>query len=59
MYTPEQVRDICGVNLETVYRWLRSGKLNGVKVGDKLWRISTESMDEFLGKGVSKSDETR
>ena len=58
MYTPEQVRDICEVNLETVYRWLRSGKLNGVKVGGKLWRISTESLDAFLGKGASKSDET-
>ena len=58
MYTPEQVKEICYVNIETVYRWLRSGKLNGVKIGDKLWRIPSESLDEFLKKGESKYDES-
>jgi len=51
MYTPEQVKEICYVNLETVYRWLRSGRLKGVKLGGKLWRISSEALDEFLKKG--------
>ncbi|MBU0980496.1 MAG: helix-turn-helix domain-containing protein [Nanoarchaeota archaeon] len=34
-------------------KWLRSGKLKGVRAG-KLWRISTESLDEFLKKDNSE-----
>jgi len=44
-----QVIKELGVHRNTVENWLRSGKLKGVRAG-KLWRISTESLDEFLKK---------
>lgn len=48
VYTPEQIAEILQVNLITVHRWLRAGKLVGVKIGRRLWRIRKESLDEFL-----------
>ena len=60
LYFPEEVAVKLRVNLETVYRWLRVGTLRGTKLGGKrkLWRISSEALDEFLKKGESKSDES-
>lgn len=39
-----------GVHRNTVENWLRSGKLKGVRAG-KLWRVSSEALDEFLRRG--------
>lgn len=51
-YKPEEVAVKLDLNSETVYRWLREGKLKGIKLGDsKLWRIPSEALDEFLKKG--------
>ena len=37
--SPQQRADRFGVNVETVLKQLRSGKLAGEKVGSRLWRI--------------------
>ena len=60
LYLPEEVAAKLRVNPETVYRWLRTGRLYGVRLGGgrKLWRIPSEALDEFLKKGESKSDES-
>lgn len=60
LYFPEEVATRLRVNPETVYRWLRAGTLHGIKLGGgrKLWRISSEALDEFLKKGESKSYES-
>lgn len=48
-YTPEEVMRIARVsNIETVYRWLRSGKLRGVKITRNLWRIPVDVLEDFL-----------
>ena len=41
--TPEQVAETLQVTTFTVYRWLRSGKLVGVKIG-KLWRVRPQDL---------------
>jgi len=46
----EQITKELGVHRNTVENWLHSGNLKGVKAG-KLWRISTEALDEFLKNG--------
>jgi len=46
----EQITKELGVHRNTVENWLHSGKLKGVRAG-KLWRISTEALDEFLKNG--------
>lgn len=49
--TPEQVAQKLAVNLRTVYRWLHSGKLRGLKLADNLWRIETADYKSFLDEG--------
>jgi len=48
-----QVIKELGVHRNTVESWLRSGKLKGVRAG-KLWRISSEALEEFLKKGEQR-----
>lgn len=46
--TPEQVAGRLQVNVVTVHRWLRTGKLKGYKLGHRLWRVSPEQIKEFV-----------
>jgi excisionase family DNA binding protein len=46
--TPEQVAAQLQVVTDTVYRWLRTGKLRGVRVSHKAWRIAPRDLDAFL-----------
>lgn len=61
-FTPEQIASLLQVNVVTVRRWLRSGRLQGHHLGRKLWRISSSQLEEFLafefdlGKGGIDSD---
>ena len=48
MLTPKDVADMLGVHQKTVHLWLRSGKLHGVKISYRAWRIPKESFDSFI-----------
>lgn len=48
LYTPTEVAQKLKVSPKTVYSWLKSGKIEGVKIG-KLWRIRKEALEEFTG----------
>ena len=50
LLTASQVAEQLQVTEHTVYDWLRTGKLHGLKVG-RLWRVSETSLDAFLHKG--------
>lgn len=43
---PEQLRDALGISEATYYRWLRDGRLKGVKVGRR-WRFPKSVLDEL------------
>jgi len=47
-FTPQEVAEKLKVNINTVYRWIREGKLNAVKVVD-LWRIPETELMRLLG----------
>ena len=47
-YTVEEVKDILKVSLETVRRYVRSGKLPAIKLGHKYIRIEKGDLDKFL-----------
>ncbi|MGE4297325.1 MAG: helix-turn-helix domain-containing protein [Desulfovibrionaceae bacterium] len=47
MHTIADVCELLKVHERTVYRWLKSGQLQGVKAG-KLWRIPEAALDAFL-----------
>lgn len=48
LFTPEEVARLLRVKPVTVHSWLRTGKLKGHKVGNRLWRITREQLEEFI-----------
>jgi len=54
LFTIQQVMERLQVADETIYRYIKSGKLRAVRVGG-LWRIPSEALDEFLNKGEQGS----
>jgi len=48
MLTPRDVAGILGVHQKTVHLWLRNGKLKGVKISYRAWRIPQSALDQFI-----------
>ena len=48
MLNPRQVAEILGVHQKTVHLWLRSGRLQGIKISYRAWRIPQSALDAFL-----------
>lgn len=46
--TPEQVAEKLQLGVETVYRYLRSGKLRGARISAKAWRVSDHDVRSFV-----------
>ena len=44
---PEEAAYRLGVSTLTIKKWLRNGKLPGVKVGH-LWRVDEEDLERFI-----------
>jgi excisionase family DNA binding protein len=47
LYTPEEVARKVKVERQTVYHWLTSGLLRGLRVGST-WRITEEDLLHFM-----------
>ena len=52
-YSVDKVANIMDVHKETVYRWIRKGKLKASKPG-KHYRIKKEDFDEFIDENMNK-----
>jgi len=48
-YTPQEVSEKLKIDIRTLYRWIREGKLNAVKIGH-FWRISEAELQRLLGE---------
>lgn len=55
VYTPVEVAYMTGVKVETVYRWIRTGKLKATKLGQ--WKITREALEAALEKRPEGSGE--
>ena len=51
LLTPAEIVTRLSVSLVTVGRWLREGKLKGVKAG-RQWRVRESELEAFLKGGV-------
>jgi excisionase family DNA binding protein len=47
MLRPDQVAEILGLPGSTIRRWLREGKIKGVKMG-RLWLIHKDEINRIL-----------
>jgi excisionase family DNA binding protein len=48
LLTPAEVAQRLRVSEDAVYLWLREGKLRGLKVGGRLWRVRPSDLEAFL-----------
>jgi len=48
-YTPSEVAGKLKVTRRSVYQWLISGQLSGLKAGQS-WRITEEALIAFMGR---------
>jgi excisionase family DNA binding protein len=48
MLNPREVAEILGIHQKTVHLWLRTGKLEGVKISYRSWRIPKAALNEFI-----------
>jgi excisionase family DNA binding protein len=53
LLTVDEVSEILRTTPNTIYRWLRSGKIAGVKIG-KEWRIDQITLEALLGTPIIK-----
>ena len=54
LLTTKAVAEILLVKPDTLRTWLRTGKLKGVKVGNRLWRVWKSELKVFLREGEGK-----
>jgi excisionase family DNA binding protein len=47
LYTPEEIAARLNLKLRTVWKWLKAGKLKGVKMGRE-WRIPDSDLQAFI-----------
>ncbi len=45
--TPDEVGTALGLSRRTIVGWLESGKLPGIKIGNR-WRVKEEDLDKFI-----------
>ena len=48
-YTAEELAEILKVNIMTIYRYIKAGKLKAHKIA-KIFRITKENFDNFLNE---------
>lgn len=46
-YTPKEISNKLKLNIRTIYKWIREGKVSAVKLGD-VWRISESELKRLL-----------
>lgn len=52
-YTAKEISDKLKLNVMTIYRYIKSGKLKAYKIG-KEFRIEKQEFEEFLNKVSTK-----
>ncbi len=48
LLTPEEVAERLSISVYTVKDWLRAGRIKGVKVSPRLWRIKETDLQAFI-----------
>lgn len=51
LLTIDEVSAILKVHFQSVYTWLRDGRLKGIRVGVQ-WRVRREDLEDFLKRGA-------
>lgn len=52
-YKPEDLAELLEVNIMTIYRYIKAGKLKGIKIG-RGFRIEKKEFQDFLKRASTK-----
>lgn len=55
LYSIEEAAGVMGISPITLGKWLRAGKVRGVKLG-RVWRIPESALDEIAKSGTQKEE---
>ena len=47
LHSAQEVADLIGIKLDTLYRYVRSGQIRGMKIG-KSWKFAETDLQEFI-----------
>jgi len=50
-WTLQQVAELLQVNVRTVQRWIREGRMVATRIGPTLMRVSSDDLERFLRGG--------
>jgi len=53
-YTPQEIAAKLKLNVRTLYKWIREGRLYAIKLGD-VWRIPESEVTRLLGGNENAS----
>jgi len=59
--TVDEVSERLHFSGETIRRWLRSGRLRGIRMGERRagWRIAERDLDAFIRDRIATTEATR
>jgi excisionase family DNA binding protein len=57
VYTPEEVAEALKLNVNTVWRYIKDGKLTAAKFGNR-YRISEKQLEEFFERMSTEPDDS-
>ena len=53
-YRPIEVSNILKIGVDTVYRWIASGKISAVKISRKAYRIPATAIQAIINTGTAE-----
>ncbi len=57
VYTPKEAAAVLGVHPNTLYKFIKTGAIEAVKLG-RSYRISAEALQKVIDKGIKEDPET-
>lgn len=58
LYSPQQVADLLGLHVRTIRRYVREGRLDAVRLGNR-YRIPHEALEAYSGLALDPMSATR
>ncbi len=53
LFTPQEIRDITGLSMPTVYRHIRAGNIKSVRIGPRLLFIPRSELERVMNTGTN------
>ncbi|GBG06204.1 putative excisionase [Paenibacillus agaridevorans] len=52
LYSADEVAKLLSIDMNTCYKWLREGRIKGMKLADSLWRVREADLKLFVEQAI-------